>query len=222
MTPSPSLIFAALLVACTPAWAQPIASSQGSAPFETSQAQAIAELRARMKPTTDFDKWVADQLTHYVSHCAALAKTELPAHLRVGRLYRPGTWALPRDTAASREACVALASTPAAGLTPACGAFNSRQPPFSVPRAGLPADYAFFERVVQDGEGVNVGGYCWLVQGVPSTRQFFAGPAKVQILGAPTSTAIQTGQGEVTLKTSSIKFQVDGLPDTPAVLAVWP
>lgn len=194
-----------------------------SVPKETARAVIqLWEFQSKLADT-DFAYWMTDQLLMYAVHCAAAAQLPVPAALEKAKPRRAGAWTVPGNDLETQTACQGLAQANGYGLKPECAALTSTQPPFTMPRAGLPRDYVYLSRDAQDGERVTVGGYCQLVEREPLTRQFYAGPARVRLLGAPSVSSVQTASGPVRLRTSSVRFEVQGLfGDAHPVLAVWP
>lgn len=222
-------ITASLFTALTATAAASAISAQSLTTTGTEQASLEADAQAivalwQAQPTdSDFDRWVSDQLLYYAAHCAIQAKMSLPAVIRAARPLGQGSWASPQNANQDRAVCRALASAKETGLAPVCASMTSTQPPFAFPPTGMPANYAYPGKKVEDGTKVTAGGYCLLVDGVSATRQFYAGPAVVRLLGQPAESIVQTAQGPRKLRVSSIRFEVQGGPASmPAVLAVWP
>lgn len=171
--------------------------------------QVIQHRLAMTNPTTVFDKWQADQWTFAAAHCgnAAGFKKELSAIEKLP-LYLNGSWALPDDSA---QFCATLA---ASGPAAECFNMDTRQPPFTMPTAGLPSNYFFLSNsaAAKDGSMHVVGGYCNLVKNAPYTKQFFAGNATMTWLAQPRTQTFQTASGPRTINAGTISFAVAGMP----------
>jgi hypothetical protein len=180
-------------------------------------AGAVAAHRLAMpSPSTDFERWQADQWLFHARDCARVAG--LPRSLALDRLptYKAGSWQMPSD---SVKACETLAQGP----SPLCHSLSSRELPFTMPHSGLPPEYLFVAREAPlEGTRASVGGYCDLVANKAETRQFYAGTALVHWLKLPSPVAINTFQGKRVINAGTLEFLGDGVPGrhyTTVVLA---
>lgn len=154
---------------------------------------------------TSSDKWLADQWAFYAAHCAHEADIDLPKELRRYRPSTPGSWTMPKD---SSEACSALQNGP----TLECGILRATQPPFTTPPKGGRTEYIYLSQDITGKIPVMVGGYCNLVSGERSTRQFFAVEAVAEWKIPPIIKQFNMPSGFENIKAGTMSFSVEGLP----------
>lgn len=79
------------------------------------------------------------------------------------------------------------------------------------------------KKQVPEGTRVTAGGECNLVADDYSTKQYFAGDAKVVWRAQPKITSINTAKGPTQLNIGTIWFDVEGMPgkeNIPSEMAV--
>ena len=182
-----------------------------------SWAKDVITHRLSMKPKTEFDKWNADQWTNAATICAFIAKIEIPKEIKKLPNLKSGSFSLPDNEEAF---CKALATK---GPTPKCFYLRATTPPFQPHADGLPSNYVYMKKQVPEGTRVTAGGECNLVADDYSTKQYFAGDAKVVWRAQPKITSINTAKGPTQLNIGTIWFDVEGMPgkeNIPSEMAV--
>lgn len=178
----------------------PVAASNVTAEV----ARAVIENRSSMKHDTQVEKWQSDIWFQVGKYCAFEAGIPLPPSFN-RRIYLPGAWSLPADSA---KMCEALTKVP----NTHCSEVRGIGKPFVLPTGpfkNFQRTYAFLNSQVQDGTEVTFAARCELVKGETASLQTYTGTAKFHWLEKPTVMTIQTFEGAVQVKAGTFRLITD-------------
>ena len=174
--------------------------------------QVLKHRVAMGKPATVFGRWEADQWSQATWDCLLKDGDKEGASKVKFPLYGSGSYTL-----MSTEGCAALVAGPSAE----CFELGSMVGIFQSPPRDLPLNYLYLPKGSRfQGGAVDVGGYCELVGGKLSTRQFFAGKGIFKWIAPPKKTSVNTAQGVRELVMGSGSLEVEGMPGTSSIKSV--
>lgn len=174
--------------------------------------QVLTHRAAMGVPSTVFGRWEADQWGKATVDCLLKEGDQEGASRVRFPAYGAGSYQL-----MSNAGCLALVAGPNAK----CFELGSMVGVFQSPPRDLPLNYLYLPKGSKfQGGAVDIGGYCELVEGQQSTRQFFAGKGVFKWIGQPQRTGVNTAQGMRELLIGTGSLEVEGMPGTGSIKAV--